>query len=412
MTFARRALVRCRHGSAVVPVTGRAASLQGVPDPFEVIAFLLIAAVPVLVGLLIAGIARAVANRLPASPVVEFLPPQEGSIFEHALAVRADRRVLTAALIELAVQGKARVLTTDGRRGPVAVQVRPGAALTGEQREFLRAFRPSHMGPRQERRYLRALGDLGIESASLAEAPEVFFVRGHGTFRRHRRRHLSEFLDNTRRRMTSDGYTRRNPISVHLVLLSLLFLAVLVVGLVLLLGAVLDGSWLGAVAVVAEVALVFWVLTIAPGPLLRFTDRGRELRRHLAGLRSYMELAEQERLRVLQSPEGALRTPAGALTVGGQVLGLEAQPVAGDPVAQSRLDRFVLTEKLLPYAVLFRQEKQWRKEFERLGGGVNVSQHMRTLGTTFETTVAVVQAIAIVIEVIRLVGGLLSLFRN
>src|SRR5699024_2347749 len=81
LTFARRALVRCRHGSAVVPVTGRAASLQGVPDPFEVIAFLLIAAVPVLVGLLIAGIARAVANRLPASPVVEFLPPQEGSIF-------------------------------------------------------------------------------------------------------------------------------------------------------------------------------------------------------------------------------------------------------------------------------------------------------------------------------------------
>lgn len=375
-----------------------------------IIGYLGIGVALALVGLLIVGIARLAARRLPASPQVEFLPPPTGDIFEHALALRADRRVLTAAITELAVQGHARVLTSKGRRGPVAVQLRPGAAISAEQREFLRAFRPDHMRPRQQRRFVRALADIGINVSRPEEAPGVFFLRGRGTFRGHRRRSLTQFFDSTRQRMTSEGLTHRLANSVHLVLLSLLFLAVALIGLVLILGAIINGEWLGAVLVLIDVAVLFWVLTLAPPPLLRFTEKGQELRRHLAGLRTYMGLAEQERIRVLQSPRGALRTPAGALTVGGEVLGLEAQPAAGDPVSQSQLDRFVLTERLLPYAVVFRQEQEWRKEFEHLGGAAAVSQNMRTLGHTLEGTMAVLQAIIIILEILRVIGAVVSIF--
>ena len=50
------------------------------------------------------------------------------------------------------------------------------------------------------------------------------------------------------------------------------------------------------------------------------TEHGREPRDHLEGLRLYIRLAEADRLRVLQSPSGALRVerPAGARRRGGR----------------------------------------------------------------------------------------------
>ncbi|MBK0419848.1 DUF2207 domain-containing protein [Leucobacter sp. CSA1] len=379
-------------------------------DPSVIIGFLLIGVALASIGLLIVAISRAAAHGLPSSRVVEYAPPPTGSIFEHGLAARADRRVLTAAVIDLAVRGRIRVLTARTRRRAIAIEVHAGASLTPEERDFLGAFRPAAMRPRQQQRHLRALRDIGIAVDRPESAPDVVFLRGRGAFRGYRRRRLTEFFDATRRRMTADGFTRRAPNSVHLVLLSLLFLAVLAIGLVLMLGAAVEGEWLGGVAVLVDVALVFWVLTLAPPPLLRFTDRGQELRRHLSGLRDYMRLAEQDRLRMLQSPEGALRTPAGALTPGGAALGLRPQPTAGDPVAQSALDRFELIERLLPYAILFRQERAWQREFEHLGGAVDVSQNMRVLGGTLEGVVVVLQALVIIGQIVRAVGGILSLF--
>lgn len=58
---------------------------------------------------------------------------------------------------------------------------------------------------------------------------------------------------------------------------------------------------------------------------------------HLWGIHDYVRLAEQERFRVLQSPEGALR---------------------------NELEVLQLNEKLLPYAVLFGLEKQWMRELD------------------------------------------------
>ena len=85
--------------------------------------------------------------------------------------------------------------------------------------------------------------------------------------------------------------------------------------------------------------IVFGLTTRKP-----LTDKGAELRDHLEGLKEYIELAEADRLRVLQSPQGAESTPVST----------------SDPREVLKLN-----EKLLPYSVLFGLEKEWAEELSK-----------------------------------------------
>ena len=80
------------------------------------------------------------------------------------------------------------------------------------------------------------------------------------------------------------------------------------------------------------------------------TDEGLALRRYLAGLKMYIGVAEAERLQMLQSPEGA-------------------EKVKVDASDEKQLVK--LYERVLPYAVLFGQEKEWSKQlgkyYEQVG---------------------------------------------
>ena len=73
------------------------------------------------------------------------------------------------------------------------------------------------------------------------------------------------------------------------------------------------------------------------------STEGRQLKQYLEGLKMYIGIAEEERLKMLQSPEGAEK-------VGN---------VTDDKGALIKL-----YEKVLPYAIVFGQEKQWN---DRLG---------------------------------------------
>jgi uncharacterized membrane protein YgcG len=85
--------------------------------------------------------------------------------------------------------------------------------------------------------------------------------------------------------------------------------------------------------------VVFGLTTRKP-----LTDKGAELRDHLEGLKEYIQLAEADRLRVLQSPQGAESTPVST----------------SDPREVLKLN-----EKLLPYSVLFGLEKEWAEELSK-----------------------------------------------
>ncbi|GAB2817220.1 hypothetical protein GCM10027022_04220 [Alpinimonas psychrophila] len=93
---------------------------------------------------------------------------------------------------------------------------------------------------------------------------------------------------------------------------------------------------------VVVAALLTLVFSVNVHPL---TASGAALRDHLKGLREYISLAETDRLRVLQSPKGTLRVPVDTTDL--------------------RL-RLKLTEKVLPYAVLFGLEKEWSTELANL----------------------------------------------
>lgn len=74
---------------------------------------------------------------------------------------------------------------------------------------------------------------------------------------------------------------------------------------------------------------------------------GVEARDELLGLRDFIKLAEADRIRFLQSPQGAEKLPAGT-------------------DVNSQVFKVKLFETLLPYAMLFGLEKDWAKQFENI----------------------------------------------
>ncbi len=73
----------------------------------------------------------------------------------------------------------------------------------------------------------------------------------------------------------------------------------------------------------------------------RLTRAGALATEHLRGIRDYLELAEADRIRMLQSPEGAERT--------------RVDPTDRDAVVR-------LHERLLPYAIIWGVEERWQRE--------------------------------------------------
>jgi hypothetical protein len=94
----------------------------------------------------------------------------------------------------------------------------------------------------------------------------------------------------------------------------------------------------------------FTVITLVTRTPL--TAKGAETRDHLEGLKVFIEWAEADRIRMLQSPRGAERQGIG-------VVGIDTH----DPRQMLKL-----YEVLLPYAVVFGQEKEWAEQLAVLYG--------------------------------------------
>jgi uncharacterized membrane protein YgcG len=92
----------------------------------------------------------------------------------------------------------------------------------------------------------------------------------------------------------------------------------------------------GAVAFISIFITAALSISFGQGP---FTPAGREKRDYLEGMKVYLNLAEKERFRMLQSPTGAERIDVGDTK---QII--------------------KLYEKLLPFAVVWGVEDQWMKE--------------------------------------------------
>ncbi|MEI5582785.1 MULTISPECIES: DUF2207 family protein [unclassified Agromyces] len=258
--------------------------------------------------------------------VAQYEPPAGASLMESADLVGAPGKGITATILAEAVDGRVRVVET--ARKKYAVE------LIG----------PVDGADRDAGRVLSALFGGGARPGARRDLKSSDTALGTKLMNLRRQVHSRVAREGLRRR--PDGGLR-----VLLALLAIVAATLAVVLGIVALDASMGGAWpwLPIVgASLAALATVWIVATVRP-----LTERGRELHDHLEGLRLYIRLAEADRLRMLQSPTGAERValggPAGAASV---------DP---DPDAVLRI-----TERLLPYAVLFGQEREWSDELAAL----------------------------------------------
>ncbi|MBM7504379.1 DUF2207 family protein [Agromyces aurantiacus] len=287
-----------------------------------------LAALAVAVG---AGVTRAVRWRdHPGRGIIvaEYDPPEDVSLMEAADLVGAASKGITATILAEAVAGRLRVVETGRKKYAVEVA---GAAGTPDR------------------------DAISIARALFGPVPVI----GSRRDLRSRDTTLGTKLMNLRRKVHSrvarEGL-RRKPAGGPRVLLALGAIAGAAIAVAfgfIALDDRMGGAWPWLPILGAGAAAFATVGIVAdPRPL---TERGRTLHDHLEGLREYIRLAEADRIRMLQSPSGAERVP---------LPGAAPAPTAAagpDPELVLRV-----TERLLPYAVLFGHEREWSAELANL----------------------------------------------
>ena len=275
-----------------------------------------------------AGVTRA--RRLrdePGRPVIiaEYTPPRGIDALESAVLLGRTTKAIPAEVLEQAVVGSIRI--EEGPRKWLggtklkAVLVDPSLA-DGDGRMLLPGLFPSGM-PGEEFEFGRSDTRFSTTAQKVLKAANA------------------ELAARGLRRPVPMG-ARAWPVVI----------AIVSAALVLLFGiAALEGFVTPLVPILLIVGAVLVVLVVA-GMVSRkpLTAAGAEARDHLAGLKQFIEWAEADRIRMLQSPQGAER-------------------VAVD-ISDPRV-KLKLYEKLLPYAVVFGQEKKWAEELAVLYGEGN-----------------------------------------
>lgn len=274
-----------------------------------------------LLGLL-AVVVRAIVLRAtryrdaPGRPVIvaEYLPPKGVTLLEASVIVRRPRRAVASQLIDLAVRRAMTVIEVDARfslRSQWRLRLESALGLAGRERELLAAFFGGGLVGGEEHTLTNSDTTVGSKVAAL----------------------VAKLGSDARSRGWRTLVPARH--SVGLPLLALLaVVAVFVTGI--LVSEEGRGGALPGVLIPVAIGL-FIVIGVC---LWRFplTAEGAELRDHIRGLEEYIELAEADRMRVLQSPQGALRDPVDV---------------------QNRDEALRLTERILPWAVLLGHEKEW-----------------------------------------------------
>ncbi|SDO46650.1 Predicted membrane protein [Microbacterium sp. ru370.1] len=305
------------------------------------------------VGLGLAGVGAALVARRRGRDaagrgviVAEYDPPPGVDVLQGAELVGRRGAGIPAALVDTAVAGHLRIIDTGDARSLSLerVSAESADALHGA---VLRSLFGEHARP-------GARVTLGPDRQDIAKALQKLPTAAAADLR-------------------GRGWTEKRRVGPSIAAGGIAVGAFIVAVLVLILAAMGTApAWWQIVAIPATVGL--GILSFA---LLRYRDRitdaGAPARDHLRGLRDYLQLAEADRLRVLQSPEGAERRAIDA----------------GDPRQVLHL-----YERLLPWAIVWGVEKEWAEALDtrvresgddlhwyRGGGGFSSAALLSTVGT-------------------------------
>ena len=257
--------------------------------------------------------------------IAEYTPPRGIDALESAVLLGHTSKAIPAEVLEQAVVGSIRI-----EEGPQkwfggtrlkAVLQNPSLA-DGDGRMLLPGLFPSGM-PGEEFEF----GRTDTRFSSTAQ----------------------KVLKAATSELTTRGLRRRVPVGPRawpVVIAIVSAVLVLLFGIGALVAYVTP--WVPVVLIIGAVLVVLVVAGLVSHKPL--TAAGAETRDHLRGLKQFIEWAEADRIRMLQSPQGAERVPVDI----------------SDPRVKLKL-----YETLLPYAVVFGQEKRWAEELAVLYGEGN-----------------------------------------
>lgn len=247
--------------------------------------------------------------------IAQFEPPENSDLLFDAQILGRTERGIPALLIDLAVRGVVQI-----------VDRRPGVSSGKDTTKYAVRLLDASSVTTRERSVLVALFGGDLDAGTQVVPGQLSNTVGavlHG------------FTAKTTAAATAEGYrTTPAPRAAHWLrrLAFWLVLAFIPLGIWAAINDVLDEVFWFAFFSVALAIAVPIILSMS----LVLTRKGAEAKEYLLGLREYLTVAEEDRLRMLQSPEGALRVDA---TDHGAVL--------------------KLNERLLGYAVLWGVEDEW-----------------------------------------------------
>ncbi|QTX03947.1 DUF2207 domain-containing protein [Agromyces archimandritae] len=319
-------------------------------------------AVATLAGMLIVRVRDRLA--LPRPRIVQYTPPKDVPLRVAAFVLNRPNRLLPSVVTDAAV------------RGLLEFRTRPGTVRSTDPHDHWLARRvdPSEQGADDEA-LLRALFGSGPTPKTKIRLDRISRQRGE---------RIEEYRVASRVMAEDLGYVAGRRTGLVAAAVCALVVSGLLAAFV---AAFADDGWISWSLAAPTAAVVFVCAVVAfllRPSAVRLSPAGHELVQYLAGMREYIRIAEAERLRMLQSPttaeerrvggllpsdavragaSGSASVPAGApAEAGGARIGVLA---AG--CESPELVRLHVYERMLPYAILFKQEKQWARVLAELG---------------------------------------------
>ncbi|MAB19973.1 MAG: hypothetical protein CMH33_03505 [Microbacterium sp.] len=274
----------------------------------------------------------------PGRPTIiaEFTPPRQVDALESAVMLGRTMKAIPAEVLEQAIVGSIRIVEGDKKffgGTKLKAQLLDRSRADGDGRMLLDGLFGPSGAPGAEYEF-------GSQDRRFSTAAQKIIKAANRE------------LTRAGLRRPVPGRARALPILVSLGVMAL----TVVLGVV----AISSGVDAGIPLLVMFASIALAVLTMVLVARKPLSAEGAEVRDHLKGLEMFIEWAEADRIRMLQSPAGAER-------------------VSVDP--GDRVQMIRLYEKLLPYAVVFGQEKAWAQQLAVMyGAGVAPYWYYGTAG--------------------------------
>jgi uncharacterized membrane protein YgcG len=251
--------------------------------------------------------------------IAQFEPPEDRSLLLDANLIGREGSALSAQMVDLAVRGLVNVIDT-----------KPGEAVTNDKTRFELALITADGATGQELRLLVLLFGVSLTPGKRINPGSLDASSGAS---------LYGMPATTAALAVSEGY-RAEPKGQWPKTLArigfVLVLAFIPIWIWAAIFDVLNGNVVGPAFATIALSIAVPIILIKPK---RLTQKGAEAKEYLLGIREYLTVAEEDRMRMLQSPEGALRI---------------------NPNDKGAIVK--LNERLLGYAVLWGVEDQWAEK--------------------------------------------------